>query len=116
MVHEVALALGKFAFEVKREMPYEELVAWMQYFERKPLGWREDSRAYKLMCAFGTDAKPGQVFESLAIMSEQEDMDNGKTSMKNFKNSALYQGIVSAKGGDEVNYEDSSKGSFRDSD
>ena len=30
-------------------MPYVEFVGWMEYLSRRPIGWRDDARAYRVI-------------------------------------------------------------------
>lgn len=32
-MHDIALVLGKFVFEVRRDMPYSEYLDWLSYIE-----------------------------------------------------------------------------------
>jgi hypothetical protein len=52
------------------EMPYDELVNWTKYFNTRPIGWREDNRAYMLLAAQGVKEKPESLFSSLAIIKQ----------------------------------------------
>jgi len=116
VIHEVASVWGKFTTEVRHEMHYDELLEWMAYFEKRPFGWREDDRTYKIMASFGMKAKPEDVFESLRSLRavREEEAGTGKMSMRNLKNSSMFRKMVSAKGGDKIDYDkdnDKSKGS-----
>jgi len=79
------------------EMDYYEFLGWMNYFDRRPVGWREDSRTYKLLQAQGVKEKPWNLFESLASMKQAE-----PPSDKNLKNSFLFHKMMGAKGGDKI--------------
>lgn len=89
------------------EMPYEELLGWIAYFERRPIGWRDDDRAHKLLQAQGVKAKAVDVFPSLRALYTQvtEKEPGNKLDMKNFKGSVLFHKILSAKGGDKIDYD-----------
>ena len=58
--------------DIKRDMSYDELIGWFYYLSVRPVGWREDDRAYKLLLAQGVKGKPWEFFSSAAIMHENE--------------------------------------------
>ena len=75
-LHELALVLGRRVPEIK-SWPHEEVLAWFEYLERRPLGWREDLRTHYLLSAQGVKAKPHEVFSSLhAIERDKEEVEN----------------------------------------
>lgn len=57
-------------YKLENEMPYTELMKWIEFFKRRPVGWREDSRTAMLMRAQGVKAKGEDIFPSLRIMKE----------------------------------------------
>jgi hypothetical protein len=80
-------------------MPYEELVKWYQYFEKRPVGWREDSRAAKIIQAQGVKASPEELFSSLRTIGKQAK----KTELvDSLKNSSFFTFMAGAKGGDAL--------------
>jgi hypothetical protein len=81
---------------MEENMTYEEFLKWFQYFERRPVGWREDDRTYKLLQAQGLKATPGVVFPSL------KNLYNREKPLKGLKNSFFFQKLLSAKGGDRL--------------
>jgi hypothetical protein len=98
-VYELAFNLRKDLSDVYN-MSYEEFLGWQNYFERRPLDWREDERVYKLLCAQGVKAKPQDVFPSLNAVYNQPKDD--KFNIDSFKRSAFYQKIALARGGEKV--------------
>ena len=58
--------------DIKRDMSYDELIGWFSYLSIRPVGWREDDRAYKLLLAQGVKGKPWDFFSSAAIMNEND--------------------------------------------
>jgi hypothetical protein len=81
-------------------MTYEEFLGWQNYFERRPVGWREDDRTYKLLSAQGVKAKAQTIFPSLEPIYNppaKSDFDP-----KAFKRSFMYQKLLSAKGGEFI--------------
>jgi hypothetical protein len=88
-----------------RDMPYEELLGWINYFERRPVGWREDDRSAKLLQAWGTKAKPWELFSSLrAIYQEELPLPNEDGLIENRKpKNAKFLGLLSsAVGGEQL--------------
>lgn len=81
-------------------MPYEEFMAWMIYFEKRPVGWREDDRTFKSMQIHGDKRKPWEVFSSLNLIyhpvSDKPDM------IASLKRSPLFERMLGAKHGDDV--------------
>jgi len=89
------------------EMPYTEFQGWLEYFERRPVGWRDDLRAAKLMQAQGIEEKPENLFESLKQLNEAvakyaPKVPEGATPTASLKSSALFAKLLAAKGGDNV--------------
>lgn len=83
-----------------REMPYDELLGWYDFFERRPLGWREDDRTSKLLQAQGVKEKPWKLFPSLKAIYQPEPV-NEEDQSGQIKNSAFYQLMLSAQGGEK---------------
>jgi hypothetical protein len=82
------------------EMPYEELIGWFEYFERRPVGWREDDRAFRMIqyTSFnGVKAKPYEIFHNLKQIYKPKKL-NG------LKESAFFQKLITATGGDKLEW------------
>lgn len=77
-------------------MPYLELRGWMEFFRRRPIGWREDNRTALIMRSFGVKEKPEAIFPSLAALK-----DNAPKSV-GLRGSKMLQMMLSAKGGDKL--------------
>ena len=86
------------------EMPYEEFLGWMNYFERRPVDWRADDRAAKLLQAQGVKEKPWNLFGSLhPIYKGTTGSSDGNTlNTKSLKGSTLFSRMLSSKGGDKL--------------
>jgi hypothetical protein len=53
---------------------------WVEYFNRRPVGWRDDHRACYGLSAQGVKAKPHELFNSLYIIEkEKEEAENEST-------------------------------------
>jgi hypothetical protein len=91
--------------KIYEEMTYEELLGWYNYFERRPVGWREDDRIYKVLQTQGAKEKPWKYFNSLDPIYNQrqkQKQEDGKFSMSELKGSSLFSKMLSAKGGDTL--------------
>jgi len=89
------------------EMPYEEFISWFEYFNMRPVGWRDDERTFKLLQAQGVKARPEEIFSSLATMRAGEKTsvsDDGTLNHSKFQNSGMFSKLVGAKGGDKIDY------------
>ncbi|MDH5182271.1 MAG: hypothetical protein OEX12_00140 [Gammaproteobacteria bacterium] len=88
-------------------MSNEEFTKWMAYFEKRPIGWREDQRTYQIMASFGTKEKPENLFESLRKMrtAATPAVEDGKLNVASFKGSLMFSKMMSAKGGDKIAYD-----------
>ena len=63
-------------------MAYTELLGWMEYFARRPPGWREDQRAAVIALSFGggKNTRPADLFPSLREMERREREDKKQSS------------------------------------
>lgn len=53
---------------LKNEMPYDELLNWIEYFKRRPVGWREDQRAYMFLRTQGVKESAEKLFPTLDMI------------------------------------------------
>jgi hypothetical protein len=90
-------------YKLADEMPYEELLGWLNYLERRPVDWRADDRAFKVLQTQGVKGKPWSVFKSLeTIYNPPSDLKDGELNVSSLKGSALFSKMLSAKGGDNI--------------
>jgi hypothetical protein len=78
-------------------MEYFELRGWINYFERRPVGWREDLRTSLIMEASGAKINRNKIFPSLAALHGADAKDS-----TNLKNSEMFKRLLGAKGGDNL--------------
>jgi hypothetical protein len=78
------------------QMPYDEFVGWTAYFERRPLDWRDDLRAAYIMNSFGVKKAPQEIFPSLKSILDSKESRELANSLKT---SSIFQRMLSAKGG-----------------
>jgi hypothetical protein len=60
-------------YKLLNEMPYDELLGWFAYLERRPVDWRDDLRASYLLQAQGVKEKPSKLFPSLEAITKKAD-------------------------------------------
>ena len=64
---------------LKEEMPYNELLRWIEFFHKRPIGWQEDQRTYLLLKAQGVKESGENLFPSLKAI--KENTNNQKTQI-----------------------------------
>ena len=87
-------------YKLLTEMPYDELMKWPSYFEKRPLGWRDDDRAFKMAQApegYKKGTKPWEVYPSLTPIYNAPSAS--ETNLKSLKGSALFSRMMKARGG-----------------
>jgi len=105
-IYEIAYHLRIPIYELSEKMTYEELLGWFNYFEQRPVGWREDDRTMKFLQTQGVKEGPGKIFPSLkAIYSggKKESKDK-ETPIDSLAGSSLFQKLMSSVGGDNVDF------------
>lgn len=61
---------------LKNEMPYDELLNWVEYFKRRPIGWREDQRTYMFLRTQGVKEPAEKLFPTLEMIKLNSDRFN----------------------------------------
>jgi hypothetical protein len=84
------------------EMPYDELLKWYEYFDRRPIGWREDDRTAKIVQAQGAKIKATDLFPSLKKIYEPDQKYKPDDPMSTFKGSWFERLMQQAVGGDKI--------------
>lgn len=84
------------------------MVGWFAYLDMRPIGWRDDLRTSYLIQAQGSKQKSTDIFPSLKAVMRKRSPD----PMDSLKSSALFAGMLSAVGGDKLEflYEDDTQG------
>jgi hypothetical protein len=100
VLYELAFHLGKTAYELQNEMTYDEFLKWIDYFDRRPFGWREDLRFAMIMQIAGDKRKPDQIYPSLAAIFKP--IEREENPLKGIKGSKMFAGMLSAKGGHKL--------------
>lgn len=70
-IYEIAYELRIPVYVLLEDMPYAEFRRWAEFFERRPVGWREDNRTSMILQAFGIKERPEKIFRSLEIIKAQ---------------------------------------------
>jgi len=97
---DLALIMQIPVSRLVKEMSYEELLGWQNYFDHKPYGYREDIRAYRIMMAFGNKLpKAEDLFESIAAVKKRADERSAGQKLAGSKMLAM---IMTARGGDAI--------------
>lgn len=83
-------------------MPYEELLNWVEFFKRRPIGWREDFRTYLYLRTQGVKESAESIFPTLKLVD-----DHTKSQQK--PDQAIPKGkflerMLKAKTGDKVDW------------
>jgi len=81
------------------EMPYDELLQWITYFRRRPIGYREDQRTFLLLQAQGFKGNPEDVFASLKQMK-----DNTPAEIKALPKGLFLDMMLKSKDGDNSDW------------
>jgi len=76
-------------------MPYVELLKWVSFFNRRPVGWREDQRTYMLLSAQGLKEEPETLFPTLKALKE-----GIPTERKSLPKGKFLEMMLTAKEGD----------------
>ena len=86
------------------EMPYEEMLGWMSYFEMRPIEWRHDDRTAKLLQAQGVKEKATNLFPSLkAIYNPPIRIKHtDAVDPSNLKQSSFFSKMLGARNGDKL--------------
>lgn len=101
VVFELAYSLGMPVYKMMEEMPHDEFMAWISYFESRPIGWRDDLRAAYLMNAFGDKRPPAKIFPSIAaVMAGAKPAD----PISSLKTSFLFNQMLTAVNGDKLDF------------
>jgi len=104
-LYEIAFHLKLPLYKLKAEMPYDELLGWVKYFEERPVGWRDDDRTYRDLQFNGYKGKPWEVFNSLKPIYNPVNPTETSFNTKSIKDSVLGLLIANAKNGDIISYD-----------
>lgn len=57
-------------YKLENEMSYTEFLKWIEFFKRRPIGWREDQRTYLFLRTQGVKQKAEDLFPTLRMLAE----------------------------------------------
>lgn len=83
-------------------MPYTELINWVEFFKKRPVGWREDNRTYMLLRSQGIKEKPENLFHSLKLIKQDE--INSQIPDKAVPKGLFLEKLMKAKNGDDSGF------------
>ena len=92
-LYEIAFLL-KIPVYVLKNMPFEELSGWCEYFNINPPGWQDDRRTFTILQALGVKEKADKIFPTLKA--------GAKDDLNGLKGSALFKNMMNAVGGDKL--------------
>lgn len=79
-------------------MPYIELLKWIDFFSKYPIGWREDQRTYAMLKSWGLKASPENTFPTLKQLKESQ--MNKKEPDRAVPSGKILDMMLAAKNGD----------------
>jgi len=94
----VAYNLGIPAYQLYAEMPYTELLKWVEFFNRRPVGWREDQRTYLYLRTQGVKEKSEDLFPTLGLMAKNR--ENLQVPDKAVPKGTVLEMMIKARNGD----------------
>jgi hypothetical protein len=95
-------------YQLQAEMPHTEFLQWIEFFRRRPVGWREDHRVSMLMHAQGVKAKGHELFGSLKVIRDRHEAE--KACGNALPSGKFLEMMKRATGGDESGWEMLKKG------
>lgn len=79
-------------------MPYTELLKWIEFFNTRPIGWREDQRTYLVLRSLGYKGSPESLFATLKKIKGNQ-VENQKPD-RAVPKGAFLDKLLKAKNGD----------------
>lgn len=83
-------------YKLTEEMPYDEYISWIKYFNIRPPGQADDFRAAMIVKSLSSDVEITKIFPSLKEQKKNE------TIGENIKNSSMFSRLMAAQGGDKI--------------
>jgi hypothetical protein len=90
-------------YKLEQEMPHTEFLKWIEFFARRPVGWRDDHRASLLMNAQGVKEKGHQIFGSLKVINDRVEAQKAKGNA--LPSGKFLEMMQKARGGDGSGWE-----------
>ncbi|MDB4378619.1 hypothetical protein N9Z41_02495 [bacterium] len=89
-------------------MPYTELLKWVDFFNKRPIGWQEDQRTYLLLRSLGYKGSGESLFPSLLRLKQEH--EKAQTPDKAVPKGKFLDMMMKAKNGDGFNWKSTMKG------
>jgi len=87
-------------YQLYEEMTYIELLKWIEFFNKRPVGWQEDYRTYLFLRTQGYKGRPEDLFPSIkAVRAAEQDQQKPDRAVPKGKFLELMR---TAKGGDPI--------------
>jgi len=83
-------------------MPYEELLKWVEFFKQRPIGWREDFRAYLFLRTQGVKKSAEEVFPTLKQINDHKESKRIPDQVT--PTGKFLERMLQAKTGDKVDW------------
>jgi hypothetical protein len=90
-------------YQLQEDMPYTEFLKWIEFFRRRPVGWRDDHRTSMIMNAFGVKEKGANLFPSLKVIADRANAEKAKGNA--LPTGKFLEMMRNAKGGDNSGWE-----------
>jgi len=79
-------------------MPYTEYTKWIDFFKKRPVGWREDQRTYLFLKTQGVKAEAEDIFPTLKML--KIDSQNYQEPDKAIPKGKFLEKMIKARSGD----------------
>jgi hypothetical protein len=89
---------------LKEEMPYNELLRWIEFFHKRPIGWQEDQRTYLLLKAQGVKESGENLFPSLKAIKENTNKKLLQEPDRAVPKGEFLKKMLAARDGDNLNW------------
>jgi hypothetical protein len=99
-IMELCLLLQIPAYELLDKMPYDEFLAWFEYMNIRPPGWKEDRRAFLQMAVHNNTLKQEELFPSLKAIREGIQEETSK--LQGLEKSFIFQMMQKSVGGEQL--------------
>jgi len=87
--------------EAVNDMPNSTFLGWIDYFDRRPVGWRADLRSYYQLKAAGAEDIKESIYPSLTALFN-ENKKHLESDGNKVKQSAFFGMMLQAKGGKQL--------------
>jgi len=88
-------------YKLLNEMPYDEFLSWLAYFDRRPIDWRDDLRTAYLLRIQGDKRNPTEIFPTLQNVFKKA--SNSDDPLQTLRGSAMFHYMLKSRNGDKLN-------------